>query len=76
MPSNPPATRFPQDPAPGIQLYVGGREAAESEEWLLEHNIKFVIDCCGRNNDFEYPLAASDDFKTFKLSVGWPQGRE
>ena len=66
------ATRFPVAPVPGLSVYVGGRDAAEDEDFLRGHNIKFVLDATGCHNArFQYPLKCGVDFQVFKLPVGW-----
>ena len=63
--------------AAGCNLWVGGREAAESLEFLEAQNIRFVVSMMGKHSSpaVTYPKEASDDFKTFKFPIGY-EGQE
>ena len=69
------ATMFVHQAA-GCNLWVGGREAAESLEFLEAQNIRFVVSMMGKDaRTVTYPKEASDDFKTFKFPIGY-EGQE
>ena len=71
------ATRFPHQAA-GLDIWIGGRDAAESQAFIKANNIKFVISAVGVHTPaFNYPVEAGDDFKTFNLPVGYEgEGRD
>ena len=65
------ATLFPATVA-GCNIWIGGRAAAESQRFLQQERIGFVVAAVGcHNRKFKYPIAASDAFKVFYMPIGW-----
>ena len=53
-------------------MWVGGRGAAESKQFMEDNDIKFVVTAVGKDNErFVYPYEPGDDFKVFILPVGY-----
>ena len=67
------ATKFPWGPGgTDLEVWVGGRHAAESIAFLSENNIRFVVCAVGKwGESFEYPVPPSDDFKCMSLPIGY-----
>ena len=59
-----------------VQLFIGGRQEAESAEWLREHNVKLIVSCAsGPAKPYSYGLSEADGVQAREMPINY-KGRK